>query len=220
MLTMSDGHDQEGRMAQETATEKKRETTGPSMTRTVQGVEAPGIGVWKLDQAHTTLGFVARYLMLTKVRGKFGRFTGAIHVEEKPEDSWVELSIEAASIDTNHPDRDAHLRSPDFLDVVQHPTIEFRSTKVEPVGGTKLRVTGDLTIRDQTRPIVLDAEFLGMTPDPWGNSRAVFSATGEIDRTEFGASWNVALETGGVLVGRVVQLELEVQAIGAAAPTE
>jgi len=207
-------------MAQDTATGKEQAAAEASMTRTVQGVEAPGIGVWNLEQTHSTLGFVARYLMLTKVRGKFGRFTGAIHVAERPEDSWAELSIEAASIDTNHPDRDAHLRSPDFLDVVQHPTIEFRSTKVEPVGGTKLRVTGDLTIRDQTRPIVLDAEFLGMTPDPWGNSRAVFSAAGEIDRTEFGASWNVALETGGVLVGRVVQLELEVQAIRAATPAE
>jgi polyisoprenoid-binding protein YceI len=178
-------------------------------------IGGPDPGVYTIDPAHTTVGFVARYLMLTKVRGRFDRFAGEIHVEPTPEDSWVEVTIEAGSIDTNHPDRDAHLRSPDFLDVERFPTLSFRSTKVERTGDTALRVEGNLTIRDVTRPVVLDAEFLGMTPDPWGNSRAVFSGSTEIDRTEFGASWNVALETGGVLVGRQVQIELEVQALKA-----
>jgi polyisoprenoid-binding protein YceI len=182
-----------------------------------EGIEVPEPGVWNLDPSHTTIGFVARYLMLTKVRGRFDRFTGSIHIEPTPEDSWAEISIEADSITTNNPDRDKHLRSPDFLDVEHFPAISFRSTKVEHVGETALRVTGDLTIRDVTRPVVLEAEFLGMTLDPWGNSRAVFSATTEIDRTEFGASWNVALETGGVLVGKQIQIELEVQALKAKA---
>ena len=175
--------------------------------------EKPQAGTWTLDPAHTTAGFVARYLMLTKVRGKFDRLSGTIHVAEKPEDSRVEVSIDAASINTNHPDRDAHLRSDDFLAVESYPTITFTSTNVEHVGGSKLRVTGDLTIRDTTKPVVLDVEYLGMTADPWGRTRAVFSASTEIDRTEFGANWNVTLEAGGVLVGKQVQIELEVQAL-------
>jgi polyisoprenoid-binding protein YceI len=151
--------------------------------------------------------------MLTKVRGKFDRLSGTIRVAEKPEDSRVEVTIDSASINTNHPDRDAHLRSDDFLAVETYPTITFKSTKVEHVGGPNLRVTGDLTIRDTIKPVVLDVEYLGLTGDPWGRTRAVFSASTEIDRTDFGANWNVALEAGGVLVGKQVQIELEVQAL-------
>ena len=182
------------------------------ITRTIQGVEAPVVGTWEIDPNHTTIGFVARYIMVTKVRGHFKRFSGAIHVEEKIEDSWAELTIDAASIDTNQPDRDQHLRSPDFLDVERFPTITYRTTKVELTGPTTLKVTGDLTIRDVTKPVVLGAEFEGVTKDAYGKTRTAFSATGEIDRTDFGASWNMVLETGGFLVSKEIKLELEVLA--------
>jgi polyisoprenoid-binding protein YceI len=183
--------------------------------RTINGVEAPAAGTWEIDPAHSELAFIARYLMVTKVRGGFGEFSGTCHIAEAPEESWVEVTIKAASIDTGTPDRDKHLRSPDFLDVERFPELRFRSTKVELTGGTSLRVTGDLTVRDVTRPVVLEAEFQGIAMDPWGGTRAAFSATTEIDREEFGASWNVALETGGWLVSKKVRLELEAQAIRA-----
>jgi polyisoprenoid-binding protein YceI len=185
------------------------------VVRNVNGVEAPAPGTWEIDPAHSELAFVARYLMVTKVRGGFTDFSGTLHIAEAPEDSWVEVTIKAASIDTNTPDRDKHLRSADFLDVERFPELTFRSTKVELTGGTGLKVSGDLTIRDVTRPVVLDAEFQGIAKDPWGGTRAAFSATTEIDREEFGASWNVALETGGWLVSKKVRLELEAQAIRA-----
>jgi len=181
-------------------------------TRIIKGIEAPVPGTWEVDPNHTTIGFVARYLMVTKVRGHFRKFSGAIHVEERLEDSWAELTIDAASIDTNQPDRDNHLRSPDFLDVERFPTITYRSTKVELTGANTLKVTGDLTIRDVTKPIVLDVEYEGVTKDAYGKSRVAFSAAGEIDRTEFGASWNMVLETGGFLVSKEIKIELEVLA--------
>jgi polyisoprenoid-binding protein YceI len=181
--------------------------------RIIEGIEAPAPGDWKIDQAHTEVAFVARYLMVTKVRGVFREFSGMLHIAEKPEDSWVEMTIQAASIDTGTPDRDNHLRSADFLDVERFPEMRFKSTNVELTGGMELRVTGDLTIRDVTKEVVLDAQYQGVAKDPWGGTRAAFSATGEIDREEFGASWNVALEAGGWLVSKKVRLELEAQAI-------
>jgi polyisoprenoid-binding protein YceI len=135
--------------------------------------------------------------MVTKVRGHFSEFSGAIHVTEDPEGSSAELVIRASSIDTGSEDRDKHLRSADFLDLERFPEIRFKSTKVELPGENRLVVTGDLTIRDVTRPVVLQAEFTGLSEDPWGDRRAGFSATTEIDREEFGASWNLALEAGG-----------------------
>jgi polyisoprenoid-binding protein YceI len=184
--------------------------SGDGSSRTVQGIEAPGPGTWEIDPGHTSVAFVAKYLMVTKVRGHFSEFSGAIHVAERPEDSWGELVIGASSIDTGNPDRDKHLRSPDFLDVERFPELRFRSTKVELPGGNAVVVMGDLTIRDVTRPVVLQAEFSGLSHDPWGNRRAGFSATTEIDREEFGASWNLALEAGGWLVSKTVQVELDV----------
>jgi polyisoprenoid-binding protein YceI len=183
--------------------------------RMVNGVEAPAPGDWNIDPAHSELAFVARYLMVTKVRGGFTDFSGTMHIAEKPEESWVEITIKAASIDTGTPDRDTHLRSADFLDVERFPELRFKSTKVELTGGTSLTVAGDLTIRDVTKPVVLDAEFQGVAKDPWGGTRAAFSATTEIDREEFGASWNVALEAGGWLVSKKVRLELEALAVRA-----
>jgi polyisoprenoid-binding protein YceI len=181
--------------------------------RTINGIEAPAQGTWEIDPAHSDLAFVARYLMVTRVRGGFGEFSGTFHIAEAPEESWVEVTIKSASIDTGTPDRDKHLRSPDFLDVERFPELRFKSTKVELTGGTDLKVTGELTIRDVTKPVVLDAEFQGIAKDPWGGTRTAFSATTEINREDFGASWNVALETGGWLVSKTVRLELEAQAV-------
>jgi polyisoprenoid-binding protein YceI len=180
--------------------------------RVLDGIEIPGPGVWELDRAHTRLGFVARHLMVTKVRGSFGVFGGAITVGERPEDSKVEVRVDTASIDTATKDRDNHLRSPDFLDVEKYPEITFRSTKVERVGTNSLQVEGDLTIRDVTHPVVLEAEFEGLTDDPWGNKRIGFTASTEIDREDWGMTWNVALEKGGLLVSKKVQIELDVEA--------
>ena len=182
------------------------------------GLEAPPAGDWEIDAAHTNVTFTARYMMLTKVRGRFGEHAGTIHIGEGADDSWAEVSIRTASIDTNNSMRDDHLRSPDFLDVENHPELRFRSTGVERTGPATLRVTGDLTIKDVTRPVVLDAEFEGYTAqDLWGKSRIAFNATTQIDREEFGITWNQALETGGVLVGRTVGIDLEVQAVRPAA---
>jgi polyisoprenoid-binding protein YceI len=191
-------------------------STSPATT-TVNGLEAPAPGTWTFDQAHTTLMGEARHLMVTKVRGRFSDFSGTIHVAEVPEESFVEVEIRAHSIDTGSPDRDTHLRSPDFLDVEKHPTLTFRSTGLELGAGPEFRVPGELTIRGVTRPVVLDAEYLGATVDPWGNTRVGFSATTEIDREAFGMTWNVALETGGVLVSKKIKIELEVQAKASAA---
>ncbi|HEV8420929.1 MAG TPA: YceI family protein [Actinomycetota bacterium] len=192
------------------------ETKEATFTRILDGVEAPAPGDWVFDKAHTNLMFVARYAMLTKVRGHFGDFQGTIHVAEKPEDSSVELSIDASSITTDNDTRDNHLRSGDFLDLENHPTITFRSTKVELIGDDRLRVTGDLMIRGVTKEVVLDGEYAGVGKDAYGRTRIAFSARTEIERDDFGVSWNMALETGGLLVGKRVQIELEVQALPAA----
>jgi polyisoprenoid-binding protein YceI len=189
------------------------ETTVGPFTRTIGGVEVPTPGEWVFDMAHTNLMFVARYAMLTKVRGHFNTFEGAIHVADKPEDSWVELTIDASSITTDNDTRDDHLRSGDFLDLENHPTITFRSTNVEILSDDQLRVTGELTVRGLTKTVVLDAEYAGAAKDAYGRTRIAFSARTEIDRDEFGVNWNMALETGGFLVGKKVQIELEVQAL-------
>jgi polyisoprenoid-binding protein YceI len=179
---------------------------------------APPEGDWEIDAGHSDVTFTARYMMLTKVRGRFGTHAGTIHIGDGPEDSWAEVSIDAASVDTNHQMRDDHLRSPDFLHVEGFPTLTFRSTHVERTGPATLRVTGDLTIKDVTRPIVLDVEYGGYAArDLMDRSRIAFTAKTEIDRDDFGITWNQALETGGVLVGKKVGIELDVQAVRPAA---
>lgn len=175
-------------------------------------ISLPQQGTWVLDSAHTTAGFVGRYLMISKVAGTFTDVAGRFHIAENPEDSNLEVTIQAASLTTAHTDRDTHLKSPDFLDADTFPTIEFVSTKVEGAG-TKWTVTGDLTIKEVTRPVTLDVEYHGVTADPWGNTRAAFSATTRIDRNDWGLSWNVALETGGVLIGPKVTIEIEAQGV-------
>lgn len=180
--------------------------------RRLAGIEVPEPGTWVFDPAHTSVTVVARHLMVTKVRGRFHRLSGTIHVAERPEESRVEVEIDAGSIDTGSPDRDAHMRSPDFLDVERHPVITFWSTSLEPVEGTRFLLRGDLTIRGITKPVELEAEYEGTATDPWGNRKAAFTAVGQISRAEFGMTWNAVLETGGVLVGPTFRVEIEVQA--------
>ena len=178
-----------------------------------QGVQVPEAGTYALDKGHTTIEFVGRHLMITKVRGRFTAFGGQIVIGESPGDSSVAVSIETASVDSSDEKRDGHLRSPDFLDVGTFPTITFRSTGVDVGADGSAKVTGDLTIKDVTRPVTLDVEFDGAQADPWGGQRLGFSAHTDIDREDWGLTWNVALETGGVLVGRKIRLELNVEAV-------
>jgi polyisoprenoid-binding protein YceI len=188
-------------------------TTQAVQTRTVAGREIPPPGRWRIDPAHSEIQFVARHMMIARTRGRFREFSGTITIAEVPEQSSVEVTIVAASIDTGDAQRDAHLRSPDFLDVERYPEIRFRSTEVRPAGDDRWEVTGGLTIRDVTRPVTLDVEFCGVATDPWANLRAAFLASTEINREDFDVSWNQALESGGFLVGKGVRIELDVEAV-------
>jgi polyisoprenoid-binding protein YceI len=171
---------------------------------------------WKFDLTHSNVGFSARHLMVAKVRGHFASWSGTLEIdEENPAASKVDVSIDAASIDTKEADRDKHLKSPDFLEVEKFPHITFKSTKVERKSKTDLVVTGDLTIRDTTRSVTLDVEYAGRAKDPWGGERVGFSATTSINRKDYGLVWNVALETGGFLVGDKIDIALEIEAIKA-----
>ena len=171
-----------------------------------------GPGVYDLDQAHSTVEFIARHLMITKVRGRFSSFTGTVTVAEAPEESSVEVTIDAASIETSQEQRDAHLRSADFFEADKYPTLTFKSTSLKR-DGEDWKLTGDLTVRDVTRPVVLDLEFDGANTTPWGTQAVAFSASTEIDREDWGLTYNQALETGGVVVGKKVRIELNVEAI-------
>jgi polyisoprenoid-binding protein YceI len=179
--------------------------------RTVGGRELPVAGTWTIDPAHTSLEFVARHMMVTKVRGRFTDVSGTIEVGEDPTDTKVSVDIDVATVSTGAEDRDGHLRSADFLDVEQYPEMTFRSTGIDTRGST-WKLQGDLTVHGVTKPVTLDVEYHGVTTDPWGAAKAQFSATGEIEREAFGLTWNVALESGGVLVSKKVKLEIEAQA--------
>ncbi len=175
---------------------------------------------WTIDPAHTAIEFAVKHMMFTTVRGRFKDVKGTIEVDEQnPDRSVVNVEIAAASIDTGAADRDAHLRSADFLDVENHPTLTFRSKRVEGAmkkEGDKFRVIGDLTIRGTTMEVTLEATYEGTGKDPWGGTRAGAEATTTIDRREWGLKWNQALETGGILVANEVRIEIEVQAVKAA----
>lgn len=173
-------------------------------------------GIWNIDPSHTTVSFTARHLMITKVRGRFGKVEGTITVPEDRLQSSVEATIDLSSIDTGDQARDEHLRSADFFDVENNPTMTFRSTEVREDGGD-FELTGDLTVRGVTKPVTLELEFDGVSGDPWGGTRAGFTAKGEINRKDFGLEWNVALESGGVLVGDKIKIELDVEAVAAVA---
>jgi len=168
-------------------------------------------GTWTLDPAHTSVGFTVRHLVAAKVRGRFDSFSGTITAGETPAESSVEVSIDAASIDTGIGDRDKHLRSPDFLDAENFPALTFVSTGVRETDDG-LEIEGDLTIRGVTNSVVLAAELGGVVTDPWGNEKAIFSASTTIDREAWGLTWNQALEAGGLLVGKDVKIEIEAQA--------
>ena len=183
------------------------------LTRNVNGVTLPTTGTFVLDKSHTQVGFVARHLMVSKVRGRFTDYEGTIVVADDPAASSVEVIIQAASINTNDEGRDNHVRTNDFLSVDQFPTLTFRSTKVDLGSNGDWKVNGDMTVRGVTRPIVLDVEFEGVIQDPWGNQRLGFTASGEIARNDFGVSFNAALETGGFVVSPKVKLEIEAEAV-------
>jgi polyisoprenoid-binding protein YceI len=168
---------------------------------------------YTIDKAHSEVVFQVRHL-LTKVRGRFSEFEGTIAYDEAdPERSSVNVIIQAASVDTNEPDRDKHLRTADFFDVEKFQTLTFRSTRVTKKGDGRFEVAGDLTIHGVTRPVTLDVAFLGKAKDPWGNERLGFEAETAINRKDFGLAWNAALETGGFLVGDEVKISLSVQAL-------
>ena len=167
-------------------------------------------GTWTVDPAHSEVGFIARHLMVSKVRGQFKDFAAVVTVAQPFEQSTVEAAVQLASIDTNSADRDTHLRSGDFFDIENNPAMTFKSTKV-----TDNSLEGDLTIKGITRPVTFDLEFGGLSADPWGGTRAGFEATTEINRKDFDLTWNVAIEGGGLLVGEKVKIALDVELVQA-----
>lgn len=184
--------------------------------RTLDGVEIPAAGSWEIDAVHSQVGFTVRHLMIAKVRGRFTGFSGTLEVGSDPLASSVQVRIDASSITTSEDKRDAHLRSPDFFDVESHPELLFTGTTVRKTGKRTFALDGELTIRGTTLPVTLEAELEGIAADPWGGERVAFTARTEIDRDDFGLGWNQVLETGGVLVGKTVKIELEIEAVKAA----
>lgn len=183
-----------------------------TLTRTAEGTTVPAAGSYTIDAAHSSASFQVRHLGLSKVRGSFATFSGSVEIADEPTLSSVEVSLDATSFTTGNGDRDAHVKSADFLDVEQYPSLTFRSTGLRQTGNGWL-VDGELTIKDVTRPVVLDVEFTGAMEDPEGAARIAFSAETEIDREDFGITWNQALETGGVLVGKTVKISIDVAAV-------
>jgi polyisoprenoid-binding protein YceI len=171
-------------------------------------------GVWNVDPSHSIVGFTARHLMITKVRGRFTSFTGTVTIAENPLDSKVEANVDLGSVTTGDEQRDTHLRSADFFDVDQHPTMTFTSTGIKESGDDYV-LTGDLTVAGKTRSVDFDLTFDGVQTDPWGGTRAGFTAETEVSRKDWELTWNVALETGGVLVGDKVKIELDVELVKA-----
>lgn len=177
-------------------------------------VEVPGLvaGTWVIDPVHSEVGFSVRHLMVSKVKGSFKTFEGSITVAENAIESKADASIDASSVDTRDENRDTHLRSSDFFDIDKHPKITFVATAVRPAGSDYV-VSGDLTIHGVTKPVDLEVEYNGVSPDPWGGLRAGFSATTEISRGDFGIEFNMPLDGGGVVVGDKVKISIEVEAV-------
>jgi polyisoprenoid-binding protein YceI len=182
------------------------------MTTTQSTTTTPAVGVWDLDTAHSDLRIIAKHLMVTKVRGTFEDLTGTIEVAEDTSKSMARIEAKAASVTTGVADRDEHLRSPDFLDAATYPVVAFVSTEVAP-NGENWKLKGDLTIRGVTKPVTFDLSYQGAAQDPFGNTKAAFVATGEVNREEFGLTWNAPLEGGGVLVSKNLKVEFDVQAM-------
>jgi polyisoprenoid-binding protein YceI len=184
-----------------------------SVLRTEDDRVVPVAGIYEIDGAHTSVEFVGRHFMITKVRGRFSDVRGRITIAEEPEKSHVEVEIGVASVSTGNDERDAHLRSADFFDVEHYPEITFASTGVKAVRDNTWELVGDLTVHGTTRPVTLQVDFDGGGASPMGDERIGFSAATEVNREDFGLTWNVALETGGLLVGKTARIELAVQAV-------
>lgn len=182
-------------------------------SRTVNGVEWPAVGTFAIDPSHTELGFAVRHMAVSKVRGRFSIFQGTIDIAEDPADSKVSITIDARSVDTRDETRDNHLRTNDFFDVENHPTWTFDSTSVTGVSPTSWKVEGDLTIRGVTRPVTLDVALEGVVKDPYGNHRVGFSASTSINRDDFGVSFGAVMETGGLVVAKKVDIQIEAEAV-------
>ena len=169
---------------------------------------------WVIDSAHSEINFSARHMMISTVRGRFEKFSGTVNFDEaEPARTTVDVQIEAASVNTKEAQRDGHLKSPDFFDAEKYPHLTFKSKRVEVVDDHHARLYGDLTIRDVTKPVVLDVEYAGQAKSPWGTFSAGFSAQTKINREDWGLTWNQALETGGVLVGKDVTISIEVEIV-------
>jgi polyisoprenoid-binding protein YceI len=182
-----------------------------STTRTVDGLQVPSPGTFALDTSHSQIGFTVRHMMIAKVRGHFSATAGTLVVADDPTASTVTITAATDSVDTRDEGRDSHLKSPDFLDAEQYPTITFTGTGITDEGGGRFALAGDLTVHGVTRPLGLEVEYNGVGQDPWGNQRIGFTAKGEVNREDFGLTWNQALETGGVLVGKEVKIEIEAE---------
>ncbi len=175
--------------------------------------KASGAGTWTIDQAHSVAEFAVKHMMVSTVKGRFKNLTGTLHVDEaNPAGSRIEAAIEVASVDTGAEQRDEHLRSDDFFNAAQYPEITFRSTSISGKGDD-WKMDGELTIRDVTRPVVLDVEFEGRGPDAYGGERAGFTATTKINRKDFGVNWNGLIEAGGVVVSDTVKITLNIEAV-------
>jgi polyisoprenoid-binding protein YceI len=172
---------------------------------------------WNIDPAHSGANFSVRHMVISKVRGRFAKFHGKLALDEQDlTRSTVDVHIDASSIETGVADRDAHLRSPDFFDVERFPELTFSSKRIERLADDRYRVVGDLTIRGTTREVPLEVEVGGIEKDPWGNERAGFTARAQIERKDFGLAWNKVLETGGVVVGERVDIDIDIEGVRAA----
>jgi polyisoprenoid-binding protein YceI len=187
-------------------------TTRPPAIRLVEGVELPVPGRWVIDPGHAQLGFVGRHLKFTKVRGRFADVVGSIDVADDPVDTTVDVTIGIASVDTGNEARDEHLRSSDLFDADRYPTASFRG-RTAAWSADRGTLVGDLTIKDVTRQVSFDVEYLGFVADPWGGERIVLSARTSINREDFGVTWNVALEAGGLLVSKEIGIEIDFEAV-------
>ncbi|MER7807142.1 YceI family protein [Streptomyces sp900116325] len=197
----------------------RKSAAAPSATATaVDPALAALTGTYTIDPSHSSIGFTVRHAMVTNVRGSFGDHEGTLTLNgDNPHHSTASIDVKIASVDTGIADRDGHLVSGDFFDAEKFPLMTFRSTHAEQLGGDRYRITGDLTIKDISRPLAIDLEFNGSATDPYGNERVGFEGSAEILRSDWGLTWNAALETGGVMVSDKVKLNFDISAIKAAA---
>jgi polyisoprenoid-binding protein YceI len=181
--------------------------------QTEQGMVKVPAGTWTVDADHSSVAFEVKHMMISTVRGHFSEFDGVLEAAEDPEQSHTHGWVRSASVDTGNADRDAHLRGPDFFDAERFPEMRFDSTRIRHVEGGTYRVTGDLTIRGVTREVEVEATVQGVEVDPWGNQRAGIEVRGEVDRTDFGLTWQTRLSSGGMLVGEQVKILLDISAV-------